>query len=120
MKNKAKIEIKEKVVRTKGIKIYIKKEGKEIGRCFIYLIKNELHKEPYALLEDVFVDENFREKGIGTKLVKRAIKLAKKLNCYKIIATSRFERENVHEWYEKLGFKRFGFEFRIDLKNDKT
>jgi hypothetical protein len=48
--------------------------------------------------------------------VKRAIELARKLNCYKIIATSRFGRENIHEWYQKLGFKKFGFEFRIDLK----
>jgi hypothetical protein len=33
-----------------------------------------------------------------------------------IIATSRFERENLHEWYQGLGFKKHGFEFRIDLK----
>jgi GNAT superfamily N-acetyltransferase len=110
------MEFKEKVVKTKGIKISVEENGKEIGRCFIYLIKNDLHKKPYALLEDVFVDENYREKGIGTKLVKKAIELAKELNCYKIIATSRFERENIHEWYQKLGFKKYGFEFRIDLE----
>jgi len=110
------MEFKEKVVKTKGIKISVEENGKEIGRCFIYLIKNDLHKKPYALLEDVFVDENYRKKGIGTKLVKRAIELAKGLNCYKIIATSRFERENIHEWYQKLGFKKYGFEFRIDFE----
>jgi len=110
------MEFKEKVVKTKGIKISVEENGKEIGRCFIYLIKNNLHKKPYALLEDIFVDENYREKGIGTQLVKRAIELAKELNCYKIIATSRFERENIHEWYQKLGFKKYGFEFRIDFE----
>jgi len=110
------MEFEENFVETKGVKISAKENGKEIGRCFIYLIKNDLHKEPYALLEDVFVNEKYREKGIGTQLVKRAIELAKKLNCYKIIATSRFERENLHEWYQGLGFKKHGFEFRIDLK----
>jgi len=99
-----------------GIKIFVEYNSKEVGRCFLYLIKNDLHVEPYALLEDVYVDENFRGEGIGTELVKKAIELAKELNCYKIIATSRFEREKVHEWYQSLGFKRFGFEFRMDLK----
>ena len=110
------MEIKEKMLETKGIKIYVEENGKEVGRCFIYLIKNDLHEEPYALLEDVFVDENYRSRGIGTELVKKAIEVAKQLNCYKIIATSRFERGNVHEWYQKLGFKKFGYEFRMDLK----
>ncbi|MGC8993550.1 MAG: GNAT family N-acetyltransferase [Candidatus Aenigmatarchaeota archaeon] len=108
--------IREKIVKTEGIKISFEENGKEVGRCFIYLIKNDLHEEPYALLEDVFVDENFRGRGIGTELVKKAIEKAKSLGCYKIIATSRFERENIHSWYEKLGFKKFGFEFRMDLK----
>ena len=110
------MEFKEKTIETSGIKIYVEENGREIGRCFIYLIKNYLHEEPYALLEDVYVDENFRGKGIRTELVKKTIELARKLNCYKIIATSRFERENVHEWYQKLGFKKFGYEFRMDLR----
>jgi GNAT superfamily N-acetyltransferase len=108
--------ILEEKITTFGIKLSIVENGKEIGRCYIYIIKNDLHKEPYALLEDVYVDEKHRGKGIGTELVKRAIELAKNLDCYKIIATSRFERNNVHKWYEKLGFKKFGYEFRIDLK----
>lgn len=108
--------IRTKELKTKGIKICFEKNGKEIGRCFVYLIRNQLHEQPYALLEDVFVDEESRGKGIGTKIVKKAIKLAKKMKCYKIIATSRFEREEVHRWYEKLGFKRYGYEFRKDLK----
>ncbi|MEM5815114.1 MAG: GNAT family N-acetyltransferase [Candidatus Aenigmatarchaeota archaeon] len=108
------IEIEKKL--TEFIKISAKNEEREVGRCFIFLIKNELHEEPYALLEDIFVEEEYRKKGIGTELVKKAIEIAKKKKCYKIILTSRFEREFLHQWYEKLGFKKFGFEFRIDLK----
>ncbi|MEM0481233.1 MAG: hypothetical protein QXQ14_03595 [Candidatus Aenigmatarchaeota archaeon] len=54
---------KTKEIITKGIKIYLEKDGKEIARCCIYLIYNDLHERPYALLEDVFVDENFRNEG---------------------------------------------------------
>ncbi|MGC9132578.1 MAG: GNAT family N-acetyltransferase [Candidatus Micrarchaeia archaeon] len=109
------MDFKETKIKTNGIKIFVEEGGKEIGRCFIYLIKNDLHKEPYALLEDVFVEENYRGKKIGTSLVKKAIEKAKTLGCYKIIATSRFERGEAHKFYEKLGFKKHGFEFRIDL-----
>ena len=40
---------------------------------------------------------------------------AKKLNCYKIVATSRYERTGVHKLYEKLGFENFGIEFKMYL-----
>ncbi|RDD52734.1 GNAT family N-acetyltransferase [Nanoarchaeota archaeon NZ13-N] len=100
---------------TKFYRISIKEDGREIGRCYVYLIKNELHEEPYALLEDVFIEEGYRGKGYGTELVKKAIDLARSKGCYKIIATSRFEREKVHSFYENLGFRKWGYEFRIDF-----
>ena len=100
----------------KFFKISAVEGKKEIGRCKICLIKNDLHEKPYALLEDVFVEEEHRSKGVGSSLVEKAIELAKSKGCYKIIATSRFERENVHRFYEKFGFKKWGLEFRIDLE----
>jgi len=107
------IEIKER--NTKGYRLSLIVDGKEIGRCYVYLIWNDLHEKPYALLEDVWIDEGYRGKGYGTELVKKAIEFAKSKGCYKIIATSRFERENVHKFYENIGFKKWGYEFRIDL-----
>jgi GNAT superfamily N-acetyltransferase len=103
-------------IATKGIKILLRDGNKTIGRCFVYLIKNELHEEPYALLEDVFIEEEYRGRGLGSLIVREAIEKARELNCYKIIATSRFERENVHKFYEKLGFRKWGYEFRLELK----
>lgn len=111
------VELRTASVSSSGIRISAVEGGREIGHCYIYLIRNDLHKEPYALLEDVYVEEASRGRGVGTFLVKKAIELARELECYKIIATSRFEREEVHKWYEKLGFKLHGYEFRIDLKD---
>ena len=98
------------------IRISATEDGREIGRCRIYLIRNDLHESPYALLEDVFVDENHRNKGIGGLLVREVVNLARFYGCYKIIATSRFERESVHKFYVKNGFRKYGYEFRLDLK----
>lgn len=40
---------------------------------------------------------------------------AQALGCYKVIACSRLERKDVHEFYDKLGLKRHGYEFRLDF-----
>ncbi len=90
-------------------------DDKVVGRAYLFLIRNNLHKEPYGLLEDVFVEEKYRRQGIGKILVKKVIEKAKELGCYKLVATSRFEREYVHKFYEDLGFKKWGYEFRIDF-----
>lgn len=98
-----------------AIRLSAVESGAELGVMYLYLIRNDSHKEPYGLLEDILVKEEHRKKGIGTALVKEAIAEAKRLGCYKLIGTSRMERENVHAWYEKLGLKKWGYEFRLDL-----
>ncbi len=91
-------------------------DGRVVGRIFLYLIYNQLHDQPYGLLEDLFVEEDFRHQGIGAKLVRTAISKARELKCYKLLGTSRFERPLIHRFYrEKFGFKKYGYEFRLDL-----
>jgi len=110
------MEIKHSERETKIIKLFIEDEsGKEVGRASVALIYNDLHAEPYGLMEDVFVDESLRGQGIGTKLTNAIIEEAKKQKCYKLVATSRYEREKVHDLYKKLGFKEHGIEFRMDF-----
>jgi GNAT superfamily N-acetyltransferase len=67
-------------------------------------------------MEDVYVNSNYRGKGLGTSLVKKIIEMAKEQGCYKLVATSRHSRERVHKIYESLGFKNFGIEFRMNLE----
>ena len=106
---------KEESGNSKYIRIGIEKNGQEAGHAYLYLIKNDLHEDPYGLLEDVMVDEAFQKQGLGTKLVQKVIEVAKSENCYKLIGTSRFSREHVHRWYEKLGLEKNGYDFRINF-----
>ena len=108
--------IEEKLLQSNFYKFEYMIDGKRVGRAFLFIIYNDLHQKPYGLLEDVFVEEKYRGKGIGKELIKRVIEKAKELGCYKLIATSRFEREMVHKLYENLGFKKWGYEFRLDLE----
>lgn len=98
-----------------AVKITVSDDGKEIGRAWLYVLHNDLHAEPFGLLEDVFVEEKYRGSGVGSKLVQEAIDEGRKIGCYKLIATVRNSKEKACSWYEKFGFKNYGVEFRMDL-----
>ena len=103
-------------VNTLGIRISVTGEiGVEVGHVYVFFITNDLHEQPYALFEDLCVIASERSRGVGNTLLKEAIKLATERGCYKILATSRTEREEVHAWYTRKGFERFGYEFRMEL-----
>lgn len=98
-----------------GIRFSISVDGVEVARAYLYLMHNDLHEEPFGLMEDVFVDESQRGSGLGTKLVNEIVAAAKENGCYKLVATSRDSRPKVHELYRRLGFSDHGRELRIDF-----
>lgn len=106
--------IQQKTIKAHGIKLFIEHNGQEIARAYLYILNN-IHDRPFGLMEDVFIDENYRSRGLGTKLVEELIKLARQKNCYKLIGASRHERPKVHDWYLRFSFKDWGKEFRIDF-----
>jgi GNAT superfamily N-acetyltransferase len=108
-------EIIKKELSASGVKLSVEREGKEVARAFLYVLTNNLHERPFGFIEDVFVSEELRGKGIGKELVNALILEAKKRNCYKLICTSRHTKPKVHELYQKLGFKNHGIEFRMDV-----
>lgn len=98
-----------------AVKIEVAENSQRVGRAFLYIIKNDLHEEPYGLLEDLYVEEAYRGRGVGKKLFQAVLDEAKNHNCYKLTAQSRHDRCPVHEFYKKNGMKDYGKNFRIDL-----
>lgn len=99
-----------------SIEFSIEDEGKVVGFAFLIIIQNNRHTEPYGLLENVYVEPEYRGKGYGKKLVDAVMSKAKELDCYKLLAMSRYNNESVHDWYKKIGMEDWGKEFRMDLK----
>lgn len=98
-----------------SVKIECEENGKIVGHAYLYIIKNDLHDKPYGLLEDLFVEEEARGRGIGAELMKKVIEEAKKRNCYKLVAQSRYSRAETHSFYLKNKFRDYGKNFRMDL-----
>ncbi len=95
--------------------VVVKDNGNVLATATIYYINVALRGTPYGLLEGLVVHETHRGKGIGTMFIKKCIEIARDNKCYKLIFTSGDDRSQIHHFYEKLGFVKWGLEFRMDL-----
>jgi GNAT superfamily N-acetyltransferase len=86
----------------------------EVGWIYFYPLINS-HPKCVGYVEDLFVDESFRNRGIGTNLANLVLDAARQANCYKSIATSRHENLRAHSFWERLGYRDYGKEFRLSL-----
>lgn len=85
--------------------LYVAKEvasGKIAGMISLVVVRIPYVKK--SSFEDLVVDENYRGKGIGTMLLKKAIEKAKEENAAYIDFTSRPRRVEGNELYKRLGF----------------
>ncbi len=94
---------------------YSDASGKELARARLYFHENDLHERPYAYVEDVFVDPTARGQHLADRIMQELVTEARRRNCYKIVAGSRYDRPWVHKIYLNLGFADHGKEFRMDL-----
>ena len=51
-------------VSAEGVRFSVSENGREVARAYLFVMHNDLHEEPFGLMEDVFVDEQVRGKGI--------------------------------------------------------
>lgn len=94
-------------------RLYIAICGHEIVGVFALLMMDNLGHmgKPSAIIEDVVVDERWRNRGIGKRMVDFAMEKSREKGCYKLVLSSNQQRTDAHRFYEKLGFVRHGFSF---------
>ena len=82
-------------------------ETKIVGMCTVGRVEG-LSKgcRPFAVIENVVVQDSMRRKGIGTALVCHAADQAEKWNCYKVVLETGTKNEGKLHFYEKCGFGR--------------
>lgn len=69
-----------------------------------------------ATVESVRVDEKFRGRGLGRKLMLWAIDRAKERGCVSMQLTTNMDRTDAHRFYESLGFSGTHLGMKIKLK----
>ncbi|OGO23948.1 MAG: hypothetical protein A2Z28_02715 [Chloroflexi bacterium RBG_16_51_9] len=91
-------------------------EGRVVGTMMLFIMPNLSHGGlPWAGVENVMVDADYRRKGIGKLLMDYALAQAKKAGCYKLQLISDKTRTEAHKFYRALGYRASGHGFRLYL-----
>ena len=87
-------------------------DGMIVGSTTLLIEQKFIHKGGLVgHIEDVVVKKEFEGQGIGMKLVKSLLDVAKQKNCYKTILNCK---DNLKPYYAKMGFKPATNEMRFD------
>lgn len=91
--------------------IVAEEDGKIVSSCVCVIIPNLTRKQrPYAFIENVITDKEYRKKGLATACLNYAKEIAKRENCYKMMLLTGSKEDSTLNFYEQAGYN----------KNDKT
>jgi len=89
--------------------------GRVVGTVTVIIEQKLIHRGGrVAHIEDVATHPNFRQQGVGKRLLEYAIKLAGEKGCYKVILNCH---PRLVPYYEQFGFFINEREMRLDLTN---
>lgn len=81
-------------------------EDKIVATITLLVIPNLTHNlSPYALLENLVTHEAYRKFGYATVMIKKACKIAKMHDCYKIMFMTRTKKDGESRMFARCGFK---------------
>ncbi len=83
--------------------VVVVEEGGRIIGMGLLLLANKFRGR-YAYIEDMIVDEAYRGKGIGARLMERLIASARERGVRTIELSTRPSRESANALYKKCGF----------------
>lgn len=85
--------------------IVAEEDGKIVSSCVCVIVPNLTHSQrPYALVENVVTDENYRSRGLATACLDYAKSIAQKENCYKIMLMTGSKKESTLNFYRRAGY----------------
>jgi N-acetylglutamate synthase-like GNAT family acetyltransferase len=102
--------------------LFVYEEDSQIlGTVFITICLDVMFGfQPYAVLENIIVQDSVRGRGIGKKLLEHIEHECRKLHCTKIMLLSNINRIEAHEFFEKNGYDgTVSKGFKKYLNNDK-
>jgi ribosomal protein S18 acetylase RimI-like enzyme len=94
--------------------LVVEKDSFIVGSLFLLIVPNLTHSaRPWAIIENVIVDNEHRRQGIGRYLIEYALTHCKEVGCYKVQLLSNKRRQEAHQFYRSLGFEDSALGFRV-------
>jgi GNAT superfamily N-acetyltransferase len=112
----------EKFARYPDYTLYVAEQDGEIVGTFALLIMDNLGHmgSPSGIVEDVVVAPARQSSGVGGQMMHFALDVCRQKGCYKLVLSSNAKRLRAHAFYEKLGFERHGFSFRVNIERSSA
>lgn len=80
-------------------------DGKIVSSCVCVIIPNLTRGiRPYAFIENVVTDENYRGRGYATECLNYAKQIAEDAGCYKMMLLTGSKKESTLKFYEAAGY----------------
>ena len=95
-------------------------DEKICGMIGAFSASSYLHNDINCRIIALVVSRESRRRGIGAQLIAAAEKDFAQRGITRVTLTTRFEREEAHQFYEKLGYARTGFRFAKNLVSAST
>ncbi|ATW26643.1 GNAT family N-acetyltransferase [Candidatus Formimonas warabiya] len=111
------LEIWHKTLQWPYHKIFVaEEEAALIGTCQLAIFENlSHHGARVALAESMVVHPEWRNRGVGTEIMKFIMERAREEKCYKLMLSSNQKRVDAHRFYGKLGFQQHGISFLVEV-----
>lgn len=85
--------------------LVFEEDGRMVSSCVLTIIKNLTRSaRSYGLIENVVTHPDYRERGYGTAVLKRATEIANENNCYKVMLMTSHKDEETLNFYRNAGF----------------
>jgi len=85
--------------------LVIEKDQVLVSSCVLAIIRNLTRGgRPYAIIENVVTHSDYRLKGLGQAIIREALDIAWKNNCYKVMLLTGRSDEGTLKFYENCGF----------------
>lgn len=94
------------ILGTPGLSLLVMEvEGTVVATTYLNVIPNITRSaSPYAVIENVVVDEALRGTGLGTQIMLATLELAWAAGCYKAMLLTGSREPSTHAFYQRCGF----------------
>ena len=102
-----------------GSRVFVARDGNEIEGFILVIYYEHIRNKGVGIIEELYVDDKYRKKGIGKRLVSKAIGYLKKRHVLVVVVTTDPHMASAKRFYKSIGFKISREWFYYSLSEDK-
>lgn len=95
----------DRIVDSSGLSIFVvESDGAIVATTYLNVIPNLTRAAcPYAVIENVVVEESLRGKGFGKRIMEHTMRAAWDAGCYKVMLMTGSDNPGTHAFYRACG-----------------